>query len=258
MIFLNMLYIFYIILLLNISKFSPLREENYSKEYSNLLFFIKNNGGYINHKLIPSELSKFNRFVLAKEKINKNEILLFIPNKISISKLNSLVHNKCIEAYGLDEEYDYACLVYFMTIDKFNSTSIFKPYYNYLPEFNKADFITNFTEKEIEIFKETGITEGIKYYKFFYNKALEPVKDKLKKICNQKNINYEKIEEEFEYNYDLTLTRNFGRPGSFYDINTMVPYLDLINHSDKNNTYWFYEDKKEGYTLTYFNLLKSL
>ena len=29
----------------------------------------------------------------------------------------------------------------------------------------------------------------------------------------------------------------------------MVPYLDLINHSDKNNTYWFYEDSKEGYSL---------
>ena len=29
----------------------------------------------------------------------------------------------------------------------------------------------------------------------------------------------------------------------------MVPFLDLLNHSDKNNSYWFYEDLDEGYTL---------
>ena len=232
------------------SKFIPYsKEDKYSIQYTNLLNFVIDNGGYINQKLIPNELSSLNRFIIAKEKINKNEILLFIPQKISISKLNILVNNKCTEAYGFDEEYDYACLIYFMTIDKYNSSSIFKPYYNYLPKFNETDFITNFTDEEIEMFKETGITEGIKYYNYFYNKALEPVKVKLKNFSKKENIKYEKILEEFKYNYDLALTRNFGRPGSFYDINTMVPYLDLINHSDKNNTYWFYEDKKEGYSL---------
>ena len=29
----------------------------------------------------------------------------------------------------------------------------------------------------------------------------------------------------------------------------MVPFLDLINHSDNNNTYWYYEDLNMGYTL---------
>jgi hypothetical protein len=29
----------------------------------------------------------------------------------------------------------------------------------------------------------------------------------------------------------------------------MVPYLDLINHSDKNNSFWYYEDLDVGYTL---------
>ena len=247
--------IVFIFLLINISidksilKFLSLNEENFSKEYINLLNFIKNNGGYVNHKLIPNETSKMNRYIITKEKIYKNEKLLFIPHKISISKLNILVNKKCIDSYGFDEDFDYACLIYFMTIDKYNSLSIFKPYYDYLPKINKTNLIIDFNEKEIEMFKETGITEGIKYYNYFYNKALEPVKEKLKKFCEQQKIKYENIIEEFKYNYDLALTRNYGRPGSFYDINTMVPYLDLINHSDKNNTYWFYEDCKEGYSL---------
>ena len=244
-----------IILLYNFSKeklfpkIISLIEEEYSKEYINLINFIKNNDGYVNPKLFPNELSKINRFITSKVKINKNEKLLFIPSKISISKLNEQVNKKCLEVYGFNEDYDYACIVYFMTIDKYNSSSIFKPYYDYLPIVNNSDFITDFTQKEIEAFKETGITDGIKKYYYFYEMALEPVKDKLKKLANSKNIKYNDILGEFKYNYDMALTRNFGRPGSYYDINTMVPFLDLLNHSDKNNTHWIYEDKKEGYTL---------
>ena len=248
--------IFFIILFLNISikvtfsKFLTfLKNEKYSKGYNDLFNYIQRNEGYINPKLMPNEISKINRFIIAKEKINKNEILLFIPHKTTISKLNNLVISKCREAYGFDENFDYACIVYFMTLDKYNLSSIFQPYYNYLPKFNKADFITNFSEAEIEMFKDTGITNGIKYYNYFYDQAFSPVKEKLKKFSELKNIKYELIIDEFKYNYDLVLTRNFGRPDSFYDINTMVPYLDLINHSDKNNTYWSYEDNKEGYFL---------
>lgn len=244
-----------IILLYNVSKeklipkLISLKEETYSKEYTNLINFISNNDGYVNPKLIPNEFSETNRYITSKEKINKNEKLLFIPNKISISKLNTQVNNKCLEAYGFNEDYDYACMVYFMTIDKYNSSSIFKPYYDYLPIFNNSDFVTDFSQKEIDMFKETGITDGLKKYNYFYAMALEPVKDKLKKFSISKNIKYNDILGEFKYNYDMALTRNFGRPGSYYDINTMVPFLDLLNHSDKNNTHWFYEDKKEGYTL---------
>ena len=82
--------------------------------------------------------------------------------------------------------------------------------------------------------------------------ALEPMNDKLKKFAVSKNIQYNDILREFKFNYNMALTRNFGRPGSYYDINTMVPFLDLLNHSDINNTHWIYEDKKEGYTLIAF------
>ena len=45
-------------------------------------------------------------------------------------------------------------------------------------------------------------------------------------------------------------TRNFGRRESIFDVNTMVPYLDLINHSDKNNTDWNYDENEGAYILT--------
>ena len=250
----NIFYI-WIILIFNLSiskentKFLSLKELKYSKEYNNLFNFIISNGGYINPKLVPNEISKSNRFIIAKELIKKNEKILFIPDKVLISRIHKSIFKHCRDAYGIEDGYEYDCIVYFMTIDNYNSSSFFKPYYDYLPTFNQSDFIFDFSEKEIKMFEGTGITEGIRNYKHFYKRALEPVKEKLKKFAEEKNIKYEDILEKFKYNFDLVATRNFGRPESYCDLNTMVPYMDLINHSDKNNTYWYYEDLDEGYTL---------
>ena len=242
-----------IILLTNLTEqntnFLSFKEEEYSKEYINLYNYIISNGGYINPKLIPNEISKTNRYIIAKEKIKKNEKILFIPDKVLISRIHKSVFQTCRDAYGIEDGYEYDCIVYFMTIDKYNLSSFFKPYYDYLPIINQSDFITDFTEEEIKSFEGIGITEGILNYNRFYNRALEPVKNKLKKFSEEKNIKFENILNNFKYNFDLVATRNFGRPESYCDINTMVPFLDLLNHSDKNNSYWYYEDLDGGYTL---------
>ena len=226
-----------------------LKKEKYSKEYINLISFVKSYNGYINQKLIPNETSNINRYIMAKDKIKKNEVLLIIPDSILISKLHKLVFPKCQNAYGFNEEYEYECIVYFMTIDKYNSSSIFKPYYDYLPKINLSDFVFSFSEKEKELFEETGITEGIFNYEHFLNKALTPVEQKLKKFTEKNNIKYEKILDEFKTNFILVGTRNFGRPDTIFDVNTMTPFLDLINHSDKNNTEWLYDESRKAYIL---------
>jgi len=227
-----------------------LKEEKISKEYINLVNFVRNNKGYINPKLIPNETSNINRYIITKEKIKKDEILLIIPDEILISKLHKSINYKCIEAYGLIEEYEYECVVYFMTIDKYNPSSIFKPYYDYLPKINISDFVFSFNEEEKNLFKDTGITEGIRTYEFFLDKALRPVEQRLKEFAKKYKIKYEEILEEFKYNFIMVGTRNFGRRDSIFDVNTMVPYLDLINHSDKNDADWNYDENEGVYILT--------
>ena len=232
-------------------KFLSFKEETFSKEYINLVNYIKNYGGYINPKLTINEKSITNRFILTKEDIKKDETILFIPEKILISKLHVNVNRKCVEAYGFEQEddHDYECLVYFMTLDKYNSSSMFKPYYDFLPKIDKNEFIISLTKEEIEQYKETGIPEGINSFNHFFHKALDPVKERLKHFAEKNKIKYEQILEDFLNIFILVGTRNFGRPGFFADFSTMVPYLDLINHSDKNNTHWFYDEYKEGYYL---------
>ena len=246
----NLYCLLIILSLINIFKTKEIqKQENYSKEYQNLYNFIISNGGYINKKLIPNEISNINRFIIAKEKIKKYEKLLFIPDIVLISRIHKNVFNYCREAYGFEEELDYDCIVYFMTIDKYNPSSFFRPYYEYLPIFNDSDFVFNFTQEEIKMLQETGINDGIFNYEYFLKRAFEPVKEILKKFSEKHNITYDKIIEDFKYNFNLVGTRNFGRPESYCDISTMVPFLDLINHSDKNNTYWYYEEMDNGYTL---------
>ena len=223
--------------------------QKYSKGYNNLYNFIISNGGYINPKLTPNEKSITNRYIITSQKISKNEKILFIPDKVLLSRIHKLIFTKCLEAYGPEEENDFDCLVYFMTIDKYNTSSFFKPYYDYLPEINESDFIRDFSNEEIDLYKGIGITKGIQNYNRFYQKAFVPVEKKLKIFSEKNNIKYENIINNFKNNFDLVATRNFGRPGSYYDHSTMVPFLDLINHSDKNNTYWFYGDLDKGYTL---------
>jgi hypothetical protein len=220
-----------------------------SKGYTDLINYITSNGGYVNPKLVPNEISDSNRYIITTDKIKKDEVLLFSPDIILISKVHKYVYKKCQEAYGFEEEYDYDCIVYFMTIDKYNSTTMFKPYYNYLPTLDKSEFVFSFSEEEKELFKETGVTDGIWTYEYFLNKALKPVEDRLKSFAEKHKIKYETLLEEFKNNFSLVGTRNFGRPDCYYDLSTMVPFLDLLNHSDKNNTHWYYDERKGGYIL---------
>ena len=94
-------------------------------------------------------------------------------------------------------------------------------------------------KKKKNFLKDTGITEGIRRYDFFLDKALKPVEQRLKNFAKKNNIKYEEILEEFKNNFIMV---GIGRGDSIFDINTMVPYLDLINHSDKNNTDWNYDE----------------
>ena len=224
-------------------------QETISNEYRNLCNFITGNGGYINPKMFPHENSATNRYIMANKKIFKDEQLLFIPENILISKYNLDIFPQCIEVYGNDEDRDFDCIVYFMTIDKFNTSSIFKPYYEYLPKINFEDLIISLNQEEIEALKRSEIPEGVKYTYHFLNKSFIPAEPFLKKYSIKHNIDYQLLLNEFKTNFFLVGTRNFGRPDYFLDVSSMVPYLDLLNHSDKPNTHWFFDAKKKGYIL---------
>ena len=64
----------------------------------------------------------------------------------------------------------------------------------------------------------------------FFQKSLSPVK----KIIKSQNLM-----DTFIESFILVSSRNFGRRGSYFeDVNSMVPYIDLLNHGNNYNV-WF-------------------
>ena len=222
----------------------------YSDGYNNLYNWLISNGAFISPKIIPVEQSIYNRYLKTKEKINKNEEIIFIPNELTLSTLNNKVSEKCktgfkefISSASKEEKYsyDFDCLVYFLTIDMDNKNSFFKYYYSYFPSISENDFALYFPEDKINILKKIELDAEISRQKYFYNKSLNAIKDEIIKINGI---------EKYKKNFIYVSTRNFGRRGSFFEnVNTLVPFLDLLNHNNNYNTWFIYDEKREGFSL---------
>jgi len=217
-----------------------------SKEYSNLIKWIENNKGYISKKVEPVEESIYNRIIKSSEKIEKDELLAFIPEKIVISSINFLVNPECRKAYGVFHEQDLECIAFFFTIDKNNPNSFFKPYYDYLPDFDLKIFPSEFPKSEQKLYEEIDLYLHIGIHE---NKITNGYNDSVEKILKEKNIS--NSFEEFKYNFYIAQSRDFSRPNSKFltDLNSIVPFLDLFNHDNNFNCDWDYDEDRHGFIL---------
>ena len=240
----DLLHLFIFVLLINaISSFS--------EYYNNLHNWLISNGAFISKKIIPQEQNIYNRYIISKDDIKQNEEIIFIPNELTLSTLNNIVLDKCnlgfkeFNSYASKEEkfsYDFDCLVYFLTIDIDNENSYFKNYYDYLPRILTKDFPLYFSSEKINLLNKIELDVEIGRQTHFFNKSLTPVKNEILKIKNGL--------EKFKKNFILVSTRNLERRSSFFEeVNTLVPYLDLLNHDNNFNTWFIYDEKREGFSL---------
>ena len=219
---------------------------NTSKEYLNLINWIEENNGYISKKVKPIEISKSNRMMKSSEKIEKNELIAFIPEKVVISSINKRVNPYCRKAYGLDHEQYLDCIALYLTFDINDPNSFFRPYYDYLPDFDIKIFPSEFSKEEQKLYESLDLHYhiGIHDYKLknAYNEFVE-------KILLDKKV--KNSYEEFKYYFYLAHTRDFSCPNSQYysGINSIVPFMDLFNHDNNYNLDWDYSDKKRGFIM---------
>ena len=240
----DLLHLFIFVLLINVIS-------SFSEYYNNLHNWLISNGAFISKKIIPQEQNIYNRYIISKEDIKQNEEIIFIPNELTLSTLNNIVLDKCnlgfkeFNSYASKEEkfsYDFDCLVYFLTIDIDNENSFFKNYYDYLPRILTKDFPIYFSSEKINLLNKIELDVEIGRQTHFFNKSLTPVKNEILKIKNGL--------EKFKKNFILVSTRNLERRSSFFEeVNTLVPYLDLLNHDNNFNTWFIYDEKREGFSL---------
>ena len=230
-----------IFLILNTNSFS-----NISQEYINLIDWIRKNNGYISPKVKPIEESKFNRMIKSSEEIQKDELIAFIPEKIVISSINYIVNPICRSAYGLYHEKDLDCIALFLTLDINNQSSFFKPFYDYLPDFDIKIFPSEFPKEEQKLYEEIDLHFHISVHDY---KLQEAYNEYVEQILLKHGVtnSYEK----YKYYYYLSQTRNFSRANSkfFSEINSMVPFMDLFNHDSNFNLDWEYDDDKKGFII---------
>ena len=226
-------------------------EITYSKELSKKYKIFENwlisNGAYISPKITPIEKNINYRSIVANATIQQNEILLFIPEKLLISSINKIVNPFCYKLFSYEETLnEFECILSFIAYDKKNNNSFFKPYYDYFPSinFNQSIFYSEDVKQKFEI---TEITDYLDIYNFQLFNAYKRLKKKYKEV------DYSNFLESMV----IVLTRNFGRKNSeiFEDVNTMVPYLDLLNHDNNFNSDFIYDDKKNGFIL---NAIKNI
>ena len=217
-----------------------------SNEYNNLITWIQKNGGFVNEKVIPDESSKYNRIMISNKKIAKNELISFIPEKIILSSINPLLNPICRNAYGLYHTSDLECITLFITFDKFNKSSFFQPYYDYLPKIDMKYLPTAYSEEKLKLYDELefDLHVGISN-----NKLKNAYNEQVEEILKKKGI--KNPFEEFKYNYQIVKSRNFARPGSefFFDLNSCVPFIELFNHDNDYNTDFEYDEKNKGFIL---------
>ena len=220
------------------------------KELSNKYKIFENwllsNGAYISPKITPVEKNINYRSIVANATIKQNETLAFIPENLLISSINKIVNPFCYKLFSYDEKInEFECILSFIAYDIKNNNSFFKPYYDYFPS---VDFIHPlfYSEDLKQKYEITEITDYLDIYNIQINNAYQ----RLKKYHQ---VDYSIFLESLV----LVLTRNFGRKNSEYfeDINTMVPYFDLLNHDNDCNSDFYYDDKKHGFFL---NAIKNI
>ena len=224
----------------------PLLSLSFSEKYNNLISWIKENNGYVSKKVYPLELSLDNRIMKSNSEIKRDELISFIPEKIVLSSINPLLNEICRKAYGLNHKNDLECIALFISFDKYNKNSFFKDYYNFLPKLNIKIFPSEYSKEKLDLFDELGFEL---YVGINNNKLKTGFNEEVENILKQKGI--KDPFEEYKYNYYITKTRNFTRPGDefFFDLNSCVPFIELFNHDNEFNTDWGFDTIKKGFYL---------
>lgn len=199
-----------------------------AKSKLNFLNWFDNNG-FRNLKIIEG---KDGIETIAIHNIKSNEILVKVPFKIMIS-VNNTINDDFINdlTKKLLETRDENKL---------------QEYLNILP----TDFsfmVYNWDDKALDIIKNTSV------YKHVHESIL-----KYKKRLDQYKKKYGLVQEkDYNWAYSCTISRNFSVFRNDKKYNCFVPFADLLNHSNKNNSIWYFDKANDEFVMKSIKNIKK-
>ena len=198
--------------------------QKYKSKYLKIVFlsWFKKNNGFNNLQLINDPYS--GKEALAKHNIKSNELLVKVPFDLMIS-----VNNGIGDGFIND-------LIFKLLEHKKNKT--FLEYINFLPA-NYDFLVHNWNEDKINIIKNTSV------YPSIIKSKNEKERRYNEYITKYNNINL----NDYNWAYGCVVTRNFSVYKKGIKYNCLVPYADLINHSNTNNATWSFLEKEDSFVI---------
>ena len=181
--------------------------------------------------------------------IKNGDIIMKIPQKyiiqFSIIDKNDFSHN--MNLYNTN-----SFVASHLLTNELKKKSFIDPYLETMPE-SLDEYIYYYDKKKLNQLKNTSMMCDGSYS---YNEHIENIKNDAKilyKMLLQKNLlpdkykvykNFFKIFLKYRI---LVCSRIFGYTRNYQSENGMVPYADLLNHSENPNTTWYFDDTKNSF-----------
>lgn len=196
-------------------------------QFDLLCNWIRENGGFINDKLSIDFLPNQGRFLKSNKKIESNELIIQIPEKLLLNSKNC---NYKLE-YDISEVDDInekICTIVSFLKEYKNEDSFWEHYIYSLPP------ISNFYEHPIYLFHHGRMPDiSKKFTKIVQDKYQEF--QILKKYIYSQNIFDVIFEEEILWGYLIITTRVWDKLG-------LVPVADIMQNSYESNMKLKYEN----------------
>ena len=210
-------------------------------DYDALLEWGKNNSLVISDKIEMKYISENNKAYYAKEKIFKNEVILIIPDAITLNIKNALrLYGKKgkrlykeFRAYFNESKNDFMSdqvfLAYLMykvnKNDKLKSNNFYK-YYQYLfntYESNLDSFPIFYNREQLYFIQFTSLMHSIDFIKDIYKAEIDIFENKLNK---------EIIKDDYYVFRTYSSSKSFNISGH----SVIIPFVDMFNkHPTKFN-----------------------
>ena len=194
------------------------------------------------------------RGIYSTEPIEKNKIIMKIKSKYLLE------YQQIYSIYPIDDIEEANSLVaFYLTKLYYECDEFWSNYIESMP-YNLDEFPIFWSQTELNFLKQTSfycLTDTEANYishldkiqqDFFIIKQFDEQNEIIQKNSEQ-NISDEQLYQTYLKFRILVGSRIFGYVKYGNETSGMVPYVDLINHSDMPNTAWYFDDNLDSFVL---------
>jgi hypothetical protein len=184
----------------------------------------------------------------SNQDIEEGDIIISIPSTYMIEFTE--IKNERLADLFTDINYHFVLFLYLQIQKK---DSFWKDYINSFPK-NMKNHSYYFTDKDIQLLNMTSFKYLSKYKKkkreFNYNvKIMYDFLLETEQLCESHKKKFHSFSDFILYLKTIVDTRAFEYIKNNEKTQGLVPYADLLNHSNEENSLWFFNDETDRFEI---------